>query len=213
MSTLASCSVENCSPASSSSRSLELKLAVAVLPGAARLDEERLDADPPKPLSHVASNELGPVVRTNVLRCRVCNEQVGEAVEHVVGPELARHDDSQAAPLEFVDHREPAKAPPVLGAILHEVVRPRVIWAVPAVAGCRSVVEPQAAALGLFVRDFQPFPPPNAVAHLWNAVAHLWFCVCRCIRVQTASMLPLATERLIASKVRTFQLISSSDMG
>ena len=66
-------------------------LAVAVIPRA-----ERLDADPVEPLAHVTSNELGLVVRTNVLRCPVCNE----AVTHVVGPALARHDDSQAAPCE-----------------------------------------------------------------------------------------------------------------
>jgi len=48
-------------------------LAVAVLPRAARLDEERLDADPAKPLAHVAGNELRPIVRANVLRRPVCN--------------------------------------------------------------------------------------------------------------------------------------------
>ena len=74
-------------------------LTVTVLPRAARLDEECLDVDPAEPLAHVAGNELRPVVRPNVLRCPVGNEQACEAVEHVVGPELARHDCEVLRPL------------------------------------------------------------------------------------------------------------------
>ena len=37
-------------------------------------------------------------------------------------------------------------------------------------ADARAVVEPEASTFGLFLRDFQPFPPPDAVdaldAHL-----------------------------------------------
>jgi hypothetical protein len=55
------------------------------------------------------------------------NEQVGQAVEHIVGPELARHNDGQRLSRELVDYREHAKAPPIFGAILHKVVGPHVI--------------------------------------------------------------------------------------
>ncbi len=113
-------------------------LAVAVLPRAARLDEERLHADPAEPLAHVAGNELGPIVRPNVLRRPVRNEQIGEAVEHVVGLELARHDDRQAAARELVDHRQHAKSsshPRCDPARSRRTTRD---WAAPAATGCTS---------------------------------------------------------------------------
>ena len=55
----------------------------------------------------------------------VCCEEIGETVEHVVGPKLAGHDNGQASTRELVDHGKHAETPPVLGAILHEVVGPR----------------------------------------------------------------------------------------
>ena len=83
--------------------------------------------------------------------------------EHVVGPELARHDDGQAATRELVDHSEHAKASPVLGAVLHEVIRPDVIGPLRSQADAGAVIEPEAPALGLYLWHFQPFPPPDAV--------------------------------------------------
>jgi len=96
--------------------------------------------------------------------------QLGEAVEHVVGDELASYDYGQTASCELVDHGEHAKAPPVFGAILHEVVGPHVIGPLRPQPDARAVVQPKAPALGLFLRHFQPFPPPDAIhaldAHL-----------------------------------------------
>ena len=54
-------------------------LAVAVLPWAARLDVERLHADPAKPLAHISGDEFGPVIGPEMLGRSVCGEQVGEA--------------------------------------------------------------------------------------------------------------------------------------
>ena len=63
---------------------LKLSQSVAVVPPDARLVEECLDADLVEPSSHVATNELGGRCQNECLRWRVCNEQVGEALEHVV---------------------------------------------------------------------------------------------------------------------------------
>ena len=84
-------------------------------------------------------------------------------MQYVVGPELARYDDGQAPSCKLVDHGEHAKAPPVLGAVLHEVVGPHVIGPFRPQPDARAVVQPQTPTLGLFVRDFQPLPPPDAV--------------------------------------------------
>ena len=93
----------------------------------------------------------------------VRNEQIGEAMEHIVGSELAPNDDGHAAARELVDHRQHANPPPILGAILHEVVRPHVIGSLRPQPDARAVVEPDTPTLGLLLRDFQPFPPPDAV--------------------------------------------------
>src|SRR5207342_2226776 len=85
-------------------------LTVAILPWATGLNEERLHADPTQPLAHVAGDELWPIVRANVLWWLVRDEQLGKAVEHIVGSELARHDDGQAASCVLVDHGEHANA-------------------------------------------------------------------------------------------------------
>jgi hypothetical protein len=102
-------------------------LAIAVLPRAARLDEERLHANPAEPGAHIAGDELGAVVGANVLRRPVREEEMGQAVKHVIRIEFARHDDRQTAPRELVDHRQHAKPPAVLSAVLHEVVGPHVV--------------------------------------------------------------------------------------
>ncbi len=55
-------------------------LAVAILPRTARLDVERLDADAAEPAAHVLGDELRSVIRSNVFRRTMHDEEVGEAV-------------------------------------------------------------------------------------------------------------------------------------
>ena len=93
----------------------------------------------------------------------VAGHEIGETVEHVVGAQSPCDDDREAAPRELVDHRQHAKLAPVLSLILHEVVAPDVIWPLRPQTDARSVVEPETAAFGLFLRDFQPFPPPDPI--------------------------------------------------
>src|SRR2546421_13028627 len=120
-----------------------------MLPRATGLNEERLPANPTQPLAHVASDELWPIIRANVLWWPVRDEQLSEAVEYIVGSEVARHDDGQAASCKLVDHGKHAKASPVLGAVLHEVVGPHVIGPLRPQPDARAVVEPEPPALGL----------------------------------------------------------------
>ena len=55
------------------------------------------------------------------------DEQVGQALQHIVGPQPSCHHDGQAAPRELVDHAQHAERPPILGPILHEVVGPDMV--------------------------------------------------------------------------------------
>ena len=57
----------------------------------------------------------------------VRDEEIGQALEHVVGSEPSRHDDRQAAARELVEHDEHAEGATVLCAILDEVVGPDVV--------------------------------------------------------------------------------------
>jgi hypothetical protein len=56
------------------------------------------------------------------------DEEIGQAVKHVVGSEPSRNDDRQAAPRELVEHHEHTEGPTVVGAVLDEVIRPHVVW-------------------------------------------------------------------------------------
>ena len=71
-------------------------LVVAVLPRAARLDKERLDAHAPQLPPHELRSELRSVVRPQILGRPVSDEQIGQHLEHVVRADLASHHDRQA---------------------------------------------------------------------------------------------------------------------
>ena len=59
-------------------------LAVAILSGTVRLDEQRLHADPAKPAPDRLGGELGAIVRPDVLRWPVLDEQVSQSLQHIV---------------------------------------------------------------------------------------------------------------------------------
>ena len=62
---------------------------------------------------------------------------------------------------ELVEDVEHAKLPPVVSAILHEVVGPHVIAMLRPQADARTIRQPQAAALGLLLGNLQPLTSPN----------------------------------------------------
>jgi hypothetical protein len=71
-------------------------LIVAILPRAAGLDIERLYANPPEPAAHRFGGEFAALVGPYMLRRAVDGEQLGEAMQNVVGISLravtmARH--------------------------------------------------------------------------------------------------------------------------
>ena len=102
----------------------------------------------------------GPL-RSDVLRWPMLDEQVGQALQHIVRPQPSRHHDGQAATGKLVDHAQHAERPAILGPILHEVVRPDVVGPLGPQPYTRPVVEPQTASFGLLLRHFKPFPAPD----------------------------------------------------
>jgi hypothetical protein len=98
-----------------------------------------------------------------VLRWSVRDEEIGQAMKHVVGSEPPGNDDCQASARELIKHDEHAESATVVSTILDEVVRPDVVRPLRSETYARPVVEPEAAPFWLFHRYFQPFPAPDAI--------------------------------------------------
>jgi hypothetical protein len=91
----------------------------------------------------------------------VCDEQIGEDMQHIVGPELSGDLDRQALPRVFVDDREHADRSPVMGSCSDKIIRPDMVRPAGPQTDAGSVVEPQSAALGLLAWDLQPLTSPD----------------------------------------------------
>jgi len=68
--------------------------------------------------------------------------------------------------LRIDDDGEHPNGPPILGAILDEVIGPDMIGPLGSETDARSVIEPQTAAFGLLLWHFQPFPAPDPIDSL-----------------------------------------------
>ncbi len=133
----------------------------AVLPGAGPLDVQRAHTKPAQPCPHDRSDELRPLVRADVLRRTARDEQLGQRRQHVVARQPPRHHDRQALPRERVDHRQHAELPPVMGAVLDEVVGPDMVRPLRPQPDAGLIRQPQPAPFRLTLRHLQPLPTPD----------------------------------------------------
>ena len=101
--------------------------AVSVLPGAARLDVGGLGANGFNPVLNRLSNELWAVVRADIGRHTAQDEQVAQGVDHIARVQLALYPDCQTFPAVFVEDVQSAEHLPIVGSMMHEVIRPDVI--------------------------------------------------------------------------------------
>src|SRR5688572_11956839 len=90
-------------------------------------------------------------------------EQVCQAMKDVIRVQFAGDDDRQTPARKLIDDRQHPEGSPVLRAILHEVIGPDMSRPFRPKADTGSVIQPQSAALGLFLRHFKPLPAPDAV--------------------------------------------------
>jgi hypothetical protein len=81
----------------------------------------------PNQVSDDLGGELAAVVRPDVARRAVYDEQIGENMQHIVGPELSGDLDRQALPRVFVDDREHADQSPVMGPCGNKIIRPDMV--------------------------------------------------------------------------------------
>src|SRR5664280_1797560 len=139
------------------------RLDVAVLPGGAGLDEQGGDAEVTEPFAHRLGDELGTVVAPDVFGDAVLKEEVGQDPEHDVGGHAALHADRQALARVLVDDGEQAQLSAVVGGFGYEVVGPDVVSVFRPQADARSVIQPEAAPLGLTLRYPEALAPPDAL--------------------------------------------------
>ena len=103
------------------------RLGVAVLPGRARLDVQRLHARLLQPTPDRLGDELRPVVAANVLRNATGAEQVHQHVDHLIRRDAAIHFQRQTFPRVLVDDRQPLQRSSGGRAIVDEVPSPHVV--------------------------------------------------------------------------------------
>ena len=94
------------------------------------------------------------------------DEQVGEHVDDVDRFEPAGYPNGQALMGELVDNIEHAELASVMGTLLNKVVGPDVVGAFGSQPDARSVIRPQASALGLAGRNLQPLASPDPLDSL-----------------------------------------------
>jgi hypothetical protein len=135
--------------------------AVAVLPGAAGLDVERLRAELREPAAHDLCRHFCAVVGPNVLWHAPGEHHVGHRLDDTQAVDATGYPDRQAFPGEFVDQGHQPKFAPIVGLRLDEVVAPDMVAMLRPQTDARSVVEPEPAARPMLPGYFQPLMTPD----------------------------------------------------
>jgi hypothetical protein len=102
-------------------------LALPILPGAARFNEQRLRALHFQPPLQAVGDELSAVVATEIHGNTVVLKQRLQRQSHILGPERTLHPDAQAFAREFVQHGQQPEATLRGQTVMHKVHRPHVI--------------------------------------------------------------------------------------
>src|SRR5215218_3336510 len=137
-------------------------LHVPVLPRAARGDVGGPRTHGRDPSLDGLGDELRAVVGAEFVAGRaVQEEEVGQGVDHVDRLELAGDPGRQALVGELVEDVGHAVLPPVVGAVLDEVVGPDVVRALGPQPDAGAVRQPEPATLGLLFGGLQPLAAPD----------------------------------------------------
>jgi len=124
-------------------------LVVAVLPGTARFDVERLNTNPAQPMPNHPSRELGTIVRTDILGNAMLYKKDFQTAQDIIRLQASFHHKGQALPAVFVDDGQNPEGTPVMRPVGHEVIRPDMVSMGRSKANTGAVIEPQAAPLPL----------------------------------------------------------------
>src|SRR5690606_17461232 len=138
-------------------------LRVAVLPRCARLDVQRLHVDSLQPLPNGGGDELRAVVAADAARNAAHRKQLRQRVDHILARDAPVHLQGQALPRVLVHQRQPLQGAPAGRTIKHKVPAPDVVLLLGFAEMAAVLAAPQSPLLPLLLRDFQPFPTPQAI--------------------------------------------------
>ena len=116
--------------------------AVSVFPRASWLDVSGLCTNGCDPVPNRLRDELGAIIGADVVGHAAQNKQIRENIDDVCRVELAPDPDRQSLPAMLIKNVQGPEGPPVIGAMMHEVVGPNVIAVFRAQTDTRPVVEP-----------------------------------------------------------------------
>jgi len=136
--------------------------AVAVFPWATGLDVEGSHPCSFKPLTYRLGGEFRAVVRSDMFRWAVGHEEVGKAMEHIVGIEPSLHYHVEALPTEFIYDRQDLDETAVVSAVFYKIIGPDMVPMGGPEPDTRPIVEPQTSSFGLLLGNLQPLLTPDA---------------------------------------------------
>ena len=98
-----------------------------------------------------------------MLRYSVLNEQIRQAMEHIIGFYVSVSQNSQALTAELIDHSQYLDGSPIMSTIHKKIVRPDVVSMCRPKPYAGAIMEPQPAPLRLFLWNLKPLVPPDAL--------------------------------------------------
>ncbi len=102
-------------------------LAISIFPWRTRFDVRGFCTHSVDPVPDRLSNELRPVVRSDVGWDTPKNEEICQQINHVGGIELSLHSDCQALSGMFIEDVQRPESLSIIGSTMHEVIAPDMI--------------------------------------------------------------------------------------
>ena len=134
---------------------------VSVFPWTAGFDVGGLGADGGDPRAERRSDELRPIVRSNMSRDAPQDEEIAQRHDDVGRVEASCDPDCQGFSGKLIDNAQHAICLSIMGPVGDKVVGPDVIGPLRPQTDARSVIQPEAASFGLSARDLKPLTPPQ----------------------------------------------------
>ena len=116
--------------------------AIAILPGAAWLDVERLGTHTRQPAAHDLGGHLWPVVGSDVLGDTAHQHRVSHGLQDPQAVDPSGDPDRQAFPGELIDQRHQPHLAAIMGLGLHEVIGPDMVAPLRPQPDAGAVIEP-----------------------------------------------------------------------
>jgi hypothetical protein len=89
------------------------------------------------------------------------DEQIRQAVQNIIGPQIPLHDNSQTFTAVFINDREHLDRSAIVSAIRHKIISPYMVPMGRSKTNARTIIQPQTTPLGLSLGDLQAFLPPD----------------------------------------------------